>query len=1830
MDTLFDRKRGLVLVLVGLIGSAFGIEAPTGLTVGQVDYTQAACNIDCSARLSWTAPAEGTPTGYKIYRRLAAHEHPTLAGTVGADTTTFTDSTAAVGRLYSYTVTATDAGGESAESSAVSYRKLENVALASKGNATLNNPTLGSGAVANANDGALNNVVLGGNSAEHFLVMSFKDGCRPCLEHVRLNFGEWGTGNKTQKFYGTVLRNGTAVATEFNGSSSIGTHTFTQNAWNQFPVAAALRNDIWTSFTFGGGNWYGNCRELEAYGYLADSPALLGTPILAAPFAGDAEAFLTWSSAANAASYAIYRKVGEGAWMPLASGLTKCFYKDTGLTSGTTYTYRVAAVAANGDESSAAAGVAFTAQTPTDIPPAYGLAAAAIDFTQAACNIDCSAQLSWSLVSAANYDKVRVYRFIAGHEDETPAPVTTLDKATTAYTDVAAVVGQAYLYKVACYNSATDTEGPMSDALAYIRLENVVLASKGNLTLNGPTLENGAVANVNDGNVANNAVCKDNTAASLIILTFKADRRPRLVHTRLNFGAWGDGNRSQKFYGAVLRNGAEVSTEFNGSSSIVAHAFTAGAWNQYPVADSLRNDVWTKFTFGGGNYYGNCREVEAYGYVPGTSYFSAPDLNNPEAGRDAVSLSWTAVATASSYKVYRRVADGDWVVALEGVTATTASDEGVTFDGTTYSYRVAAVAANGDELSSGEKTVLCPAGAPFWWNFLNVKSVAFPGAAAYSNPSQVKPHFMSRDKAGTLLAVPMSTDNGTHPTVTFDFAALASADNLGELTTAQTGMKKYGITTDFGGGISCWKGAAVSEDLVVIGNGTAENKIAVIERATGTCVKYWFRNASGSAATYTLDGGLDFDASGEYLYSNDGEAQNKIVKWQVDTSAKTLKRVADYAAPGFTRIRNLAIYTVGGNEYAFFGEGSAKTGKIGALKLSDGTFTTLVTDATNLGGDIVNVKLAAVGGETYLVAQLDNAAVGVYALNVSTMTATLEKAIDAATMKTLYGTADGGQYRNFEMTADGRYAFVMNNAGAQTRLVAIGATEQLLPEVAPTLTATSDFANKFKVTLTWTEGVGVLAESVRLFRAQVGKPGAIALADVPFGTQTYVDTTAIPGVPYAYSAAYVHTVNGTPLAGVRGAEVEAMALLDLKTKKKTVLTSHSAASGTVGNLFDDNTSTVHGSSQWGEKAALQFTERVHLRAARYWPKTWGTIHRGDNLKVYGKVANGTDWTTGLTQVGTGPVVYQETWYDVTLNGSEAPADGWDYLVLASGGVPDGGANGPYLNLSEVDFYGASVAARATAMAKASESARDDAPTAATAKGHTLAWTENGTCSGVRILRARTAEGPFTEVARVAAGTGTFVDATAVDGVFYYYKLAYESEFEGVAYVGTPSTAFVDYGVLLSENGVASASRQYLRTTNPVIASDYNNGPDYLFDGNLSNSYNNDAHAEVGQAFREPVVVKYVRVYTLGWAASDTYPRADNIGIYGATESWSGTSGNKITSMTGAVKIGSSPARCRGEAWFDCTLTDTESAWSYLVLYRTDWYGCIREVEFYGYPKAVVEAAKTQVVWPVENVAARMDDTTLTLSWTLPNDLATSITVMHRVSGGAWAEVATLAGSATTFTDANVAIGRYNEYRFVVSDGTEVVWAAKDFAVCPLLSKGSRTALGCTATSAWDYLSVESGSEFSATFDLAGSTTGDLGLTGGTGEGKYVNLDIRPAVSGNPAARVQRHWVYGNTLGLYAYDPGATDQPYTRPWSAEGNTSTRFRIDKSGATYRLRHGAAGSALTDATTYTFTGAEPIGSGPCLVGVSLSDPNLATLPQIAPVSVKVSTPGLVLLLK
>jgi cellulose 1,4-beta-cellobiosidase len=60
--------------------------------------------------------------------------------------------------------------------------------------------------------------------------------------------------------------------------------------------------------------------------------------------AGNAQVTLNWAATAGATSYNVYRSTSSGAETLLQTGVTGTTYTNTGLTNGTTYFYKVAAV----------------------------------------------------------------------------------------------------------------------------------------------------------------------------------------------------------------------------------------------------------------------------------------------------------------------------------------------------------------------------------------------------------------------------------------------------------------------------------------------------------------------------------------------------------------------------------------------------------------------------------------------------------------------------------------------------------------------------------------------------------------------------------------------------------------------------------------------------------------------------------------------------------------------------------------------------------------------------------------------------------------------------------------------------------------------------------------------------------------------------------------------------------------------------------------------------------------------------------------------------------------------------------------------------------------------------------------------------------------------------------------------------------------------------------------------------------------------------------------------------------------------------------------------
>lgn len=161
---------------------------------------------------------------------------------------------------------------------------------------------------------------------------------------------------------------------------------------------------------------------------------------LTAQPAGTSQINLSWAASTDnvgVTGYYIYRngvRVGTS---------TTTSYSDTGLAAGTTYTYRVSAVDAAGNESAQCTAVSAATATPGDtqapsVPT--GLTASAVNATQIA--------LRWN----ASTDNVGVAGYVV-YRDGTKVANTT----TTAYTDSGLSAGTTYQYQVAAFDAAGNT-----------------------------------------------------------------------------------------------------------------------------------------------------------------------------------------------------------------------------------------------------------------------------------------------------------------------------------------------------------------------------------------------------------------------------------------------------------------------------------------------------------------------------------------------------------------------------------------------------------------------------------------------------------------------------------------------------------------------------------------------------------------------------------------------------------------------------------------------------------------------------------------------------------------------------------------------------------------------------------------------------------------------------------------------------------------------------------------------------------------------------------------------------------------------------------------------------------------------------------------------------------------------------------------------------------------------------------------------------------------------------------------------------------------------------
>jgi subtilisin family serine protease/fibronectin type 3 domain-containing protein len=579
----YERAKALRFTMASAPGPAPDTtppSAPTGL---------AATAGDGQVALGWTDNVEPDLAAYRVYRRNADGTWSLIST---ATASAYTQTGLTNGTSYTYRVTARDAtGNESVPSLEVSATPLDRTA-----------PAAPSGLTATAGDGHVG--------------LDWPDNAEADLAGYRVY------RRSTDGTWSAAIATVTASAYTNTGLTNGSTYTYRVTALDATGNESAASNEA----------------SATPADRTAPSPpsGLTATP-------RDSQVALDWANntEADLAGYRVYRRNADGSWSSLDT-VTASAYVHTGLENGTTYTYRVTAHDASGNESTPS-GEAFATPLDTTAPAApTGLTASAGDGEVA---------LDWADNTEADVAGYRVYRRNA--DGTTWSWLATV--GTSAYTHAGLTNGTAHSYRVTAHDATGNESAPSTEASA----------TPADRT--PPSSPSGLTATAGDGQVALD---------------------------------WADNSEADLGGYRVYRRNADGTT-WSSLGTVTASAYTQ---------TGLTNG--TAYTYRVTAYDAVSNESETSAAVSATPADAtppaAPTALTATAGDARVALDWAdnAEADLAGYRIERKHADGSWS-AITTVTASAYTHTGLT-NGTAYTYRVVAYDTSGNESTPSDEASATP------------------------------------------------------------------------------------------------------------------------------------------------------------------------------------------------------------------------------------------------------------------------------------------------------------------------------------------------------------------------------------------------------------------------------------------------------------------------------------------------------------------------------------------------------------------------------------------------------------------------------------------------------------------------------------------------------------------------------------------------------------------------------------------------------------------------------------------------------------------------------------------------------------------------------------------------------------------------------------------------------------------------------------------------------------------------------------------------------------------------------------------------------------------
>lgn len=688
----------------GVSTSSADTQAPTtpaGLSASAASSSQ--------INLSWTASTDNVAVaGYRIFR------NGSTTPLASVTTTTYQDTGVAASTSYSYTVAAFDAAGNvSPLSNSVTAATPAAAVSLIRGflptsGTTLYDPIFSTDGSPSATQ------VTGAGSGPQWI--QYDLGVSYVLNGARI----WHYPGDTRTYHDVIVQVSntpdfsSGVTTVYNNDrdntsgQGAGTDAEYPESTAGMPISFTPVSARFIRFWVNGStvNQWNHYSEVEVYGSSADITPPTVPANLTATAASSSQINLSWTASTDASGVAGYRVFRNGGSTPIAT-VAATSYQDTGLNAGTTYSYRVAAIDASGNQSglsnSASATTASAVSSADTQAPSVPSSLVASPVSQS------QILLKWNPstdnVAVAGY---RVFR----NGGTTPVATVT----ATSYQDNDLAAATSYSYTVAAFDAAGNASAQSGSVSTMTQVAPPSLI-KGKQPTASTVLYNPTYST--DGLLDAALVTGAGSGAQWI--QYDLGQSSNLNGVKL----WHYTGDSRTYHDVIVQisNAADfstgVTTVFNNDTDN-STGLGAGAQSEYPESINGKhipfNPVKARYVriwVNGSdvNVWNHYEEVEVYGDATDTTPPSTPaGLTASAVSSSQINLSWAASTDnvgVTGYRIFRNGSN----TPIATVSGTSYQDPGLAAS-TSYSYAVTAVDAAGNSSSmSSAVTATTPASA---------------------------------------------------------------------------------------------------------------------------------------------------------------------------------------------------------------------------------------------------------------------------------------------------------------------------------------------------------------------------------------------------------------------------------------------------------------------------------------------------------------------------------------------------------------------------------------------------------------------------------------------------------------------------------------------------------------------------------------------------------------------------------------------------------------------------------------------------------------------------------------------------------------------------------------------------------------------------------------------------------------------------------------------------------------------------------------------------------------------------------------------------------------